>query len=126
MFNFLISLFSGPLANISKDLKDAYKSKLDSKTEIERIAADERIALLEARKSSVLAAQSDPVERWVRLGFALPCVIYINKLIIWDKVLGWGVTEALSSDLTQVFWVVLGGYFIDATVKGTAKIIKGK
>lgn len=124
MLNLILSFFSGPLSSISNDLKEAYQSRLNAGNDKERIAADERINLLETRKSTILAAQSDPVERWVRIAFALPFVVYINKLLIWDKVLGLGVTDALSSDLTQLFWIIIGGYFLDTTIKGTARILK--
>ena len=107
----------GVLSDVSNDIKEAYQSKLDAANDKERIAADERLALLEARKSSILAAQSSPVERWIRFGLAFPFVVYLNKLIIWDKVLGYGVTDNLSPMLIQTFWIVLGGYFVDNTVK---------
>lgn len=118
LFNFL---GGGVLSDISNDLKEAHKNKLDAQNDKERIAADERIAILEARKSSILAAQSSPVERWVRIGFAFPFVVYLNKILIWDKVLGWGVTDSLSPIDVQVFWIVLGGYFIDSTIKNIFK-----
>lgn len=117
MWNLLLSLVTGPLTQISKDLKEAYEAKLNAANDKERIIADERIAVLEARKSSILAAQSDPIERWVRIGFALPFVAYVNKLILWDKVLALGTTDALSPELSQIMMVVLGGYFVDTIVR---------
>lgn len=124
MWKILLSLVTGPLSSISNDLKEAYQSKLAAANAAERIAADERINLLEARKSTILAAQSDPIERFVRIGFAFPCIIYVNKILIWDKVLGLGITDKLSPEFWQVFWIVLGGYFIDVTIRGTARILK--
>lgn len=122
MFKILTSILSifggGVLSSISNDLKEAYQSKLNASNDKERIIADERIALLEARKSSILAAQQSPVERWIRFGFAFPFVVYLNKLLIWDKVLAFGATDSLSPELTQLFWIVIGGYFVDATVRG--------
>lgn len=114
---FLLGLLSGPLSSISNDLKEAYQSKLAAQNDAERIMADERIALLESRKTTILAAQSDPVERWVRVGLAFPFVVYINKLVLWDKVLGLGVTDSLSPELSQILMIVLGGYFIDTIAK---------
>ena len=73
--------------------------------------------MLEARKTSILAAQSDPVERWVRVGLAFPFVVYINKLVLWDKVLELGVTDKLSPELSQIMMIVLAGYFVDVAVK---------
>lgn len=124
MWKLLVSLVTGPLSSISQDIKEAYQSKLAATTDVERIAADERIALLEARKSVILAAQSDPIERLVRVGFALPMVIYTWKLVLWDKVLSLGATDGLSPELWQLFWIVVGGYFIDTTIRGTARILK--
>lgn len=124
MWKMLLSLISGPLSKISNDLKEAYQSKLTASNDAERIAADERINLLEARKTSILAAQSDPIERFVRITFAFPFIVYINKLVLWDKVLKWGITDPLSTELSQLMWVVIAGYFIDGTVRGTARIVK--
>lgn len=117
MWKLLLSLVTGPLTEISNDLKEAYQSKLNAANDAERIAAEERINLLEARKSIILAAQSDPVERWVRIGFTLPFIVYVNKIVLWDKVLGWGVTDALSDNFTWIMMTILGGYFLETTVK---------
>lgn len=117
MWKVLLSLFTGPLSQISNDIKEAYQTKLSAQNDKERIAADERINLLEARKSVILAAQSDPIERLVRIGFAIPFVIYVNKIVIWDKVLGWGVTDNLSDNFTWIMMTVLGGYFLETTIR---------
>ena len=117
MWNLIVSFLTGPLSAITRDLKEAYQSKLTAQNDAQRIAADERIAVLEARKTSILAAQSDPVERWVRVGLAFPFVVYINKLVLWDKVLELGVTDKLSPELSQIMMIVLAGYFVDVAVK---------
>lgn len=117
MLKLLLGLISGPLTSISNDLKEAYTAKLQATNDKERIAADERISILEARKTSILAAQSDPIERWVRIGFALPFIAYEWKLVIYDKVLQMGVTDPLSADLKQLMWIVVGGYFVDTVIK---------
>lgn len=124
MLKLLLSLVSGPLTQISNDLKEAYQAKLNAANDSERMQIDERINTLEARKSVILAAQSDPVERFVRVGFAFPFVAYTWKLVLWDKILAWGVTDPLSADLTQLMWIVVGGYFVDTTVKSVVRMIK--
>ena len=117
MFKLLLGFLSGPLSQISSDLKEAYQSKLAATNDKERIAADERINHLEARKSIILAAQSDPFERWVRILFATPFALYIWKLVVYDKILEWGTTDNLSADLWNMFYIVLGGYFLETTVR---------
>lgn len=122
MFGTILSwLTGGGIAAIGKELRLAHEAKLKAANDSERIAADVRIKELEARQSSILAAQQDRYERWVRIGFALPFVVYINKLLIWDKVLGMGATDPLSPMLTEVFWIVLGGYFFFWTAKAIRK-----
>lgn len=124
MLKILFGLLTGPLAAISNDIKEAYQSKLNAKNDAERIAADERINLLEARKTTIMAAQSDPYERWVRIAFAFPFVVYLWKLILYDKVLEWGVTDGLSPELSHLFWVIVGGYFVDLTAGRITRILK--
>lgn len=117
MWSILGIFFKTALGTISEDLKEAYRAKQDAKTEQERIAAGERISILEARKTSILAAQSDPFERWVRIGFAFPVVVYQGKLLLWDKVLGLGSTDPLSPELQTFVAIVVGGYFVVDGIK---------
>lgn len=116
MIGWLLGLIN-PLERISNKLVDAYAERQNAQTEQQRIAADERISTLEARKAVIIQAQSDPMERWVRIGFALPFMIFLWKLVVWDKVLGWGSTDDLSSDLWAILYIVLGGYFVDTIVR---------
>lgn len=112
MFAALFSwLASGGIAAIGRELRAAHEAKLKAANDSERIAADLAIAELEARRAVILAAQSDKAERWVRIAFAAPFVVYFWKLIIFDKVLGLGVTDPLSPMLTEVMWIVIGGFF---------------
>ena len=114
-------LAGGGIAAIGKELRQARKDRLDAANDSERIAADVRIKELEARQASVLQAQQDNVERWVRVGFAVPFIAYNAKLIVYDKMLGWGVTDPLSAELAYVQMTVLGGYFLLFTAKAIRK-----
>lgn len=117
VFGLVSSFLTSSLRTVSGDIKEAYQSKLEAKNDAERIAADERIAILEARKSTIMAAQSDPMERWVRILWALPFIAYNAKLLIWDKMLEWGTTDPLSPELSYIQMTVLSGYFLLATAK---------
>lgn len=110
-------LATGGIAAIGRELNRAYEARLAAQNDSERIAAEVTIKNLEAQRDSILAAQRDRVERWVRIGFALPFVIYNAKLVLWDKVLGWGATDPLSADLVQLQWIVIGGYFFVSTAR---------
>lgn len=120
MFGFLLKSllsFLNPLEAITKQITDMKVRLAAEQNHERRIELESELANLETRKQVILAAQSDPMERWVRIGFAAPFILYIWKLVIWDKLLGWGVTDDLSQNLWTILWIVLGGYFIDSAVK---------
>lgn len=105
-------LAKGGLRSITDSLSQAYRDKLNAQTDEAKLDADMRIRDMETRRDIILKAQSDNVERWVRVGFAVPFIIYNAKLILWDKVLGWGATDPLSDNLAYVQMTVLSGYFV--------------
>ena len=111
MLAFLLSLVN-PLAKVAKDLIEAKTRKLDADTEQARIEADVSIVQLEARQAILLAEQGSRMTRWIRPAFALPFVIYNLKVIVWDKVLGLGVTDGLPAEFWQLQMIVFGAYFV--------------
>lgn len=118
MFGALLSwVASGGLSGITKALQQAYEARLRAQTDSEKLATDLKIRELEARRDVILTAQSDRFERWIRIGFALPFVAYNAKLVIWDKILEWGVTDPLSAELAYIQMTVLAGYFVLSTAK---------
>lgn len=84
----------------------------DAKTEQQKIESKERIDILERKKEIILNSQANKIGEWVRVAWALPFIIYVWKLLLWDKVLGWGITDSLSPTLDYILWTVLGGYFV--------------
>ena len=69
-----------------------------------------------------MAEAGSRINAIMRAGFGLPPMIYLAKLYLWDKVLGWGVTDPLSPELWNVLWTVVGFYFLDQiTGRFTAK-----
>lgn len=109
-------VIGGGLSSIADKLEKAYQAKLAAANDSEKIRADVTIQQLEAQRDSILAAQRDRFERWVRIAFAFPFVVYLNKTVFWDKIIG-GVTDPLSPLLTQIMWTVIGGYFLISTAK---------
>lgn len=114
-------LLGGGISAIGKELRQAHKDRLDAANDSERIAAEVRIKELEAQQSSILQSQRDNVERWVRVGFAAPFILYNMKLVAYDKVLGWGSTDPLSAELTNIQMIVIGGYFLHASVRAVRR-----
>jgi hypothetical protein len=124
------NLLGGPFA---KAAVDAYRAKLTSENTSEKIAADlaGRELAVEQRErelaTQVLLAEQG---RWYtalpRPLFAFAFVIYVWKVVVWDKVLGFGVTDPLSAELSQWAMLVLTAYFGGRTLEKVAATISRK
>ncbi len=113
MIGFILKfLAGGGLSAITGDLRKAYEARLAAQNDAERITAEQNIAQLEARQAVLIAEQGRWLTAWIRPGIAAPFVVYLWKLVIWDKVLGWGATDDLSPALWQVMMVIIGAYFL--------------
>lgn len=113
MIGSLISwLAGGGVAAIGRELNRAYQARLDAKNNTERIAAEREIARLEAHQAILIAEQGSWMTRWIRPAFALPFIIYNFKIVVWDKVLGLGVTHDLSPAFWQLQMTVFTAYFL--------------
>jgi hypothetical protein len=105
-----------PIARIAGRIADARIAATQAATDKERIEQEERVKALEARRD-VLRAESDGrVNGVVRALLAAPVVVFLWKVIIWDKVLALGTTDDLSENLWYVTMVVLGFYYLHWTV----------
>lgn len=105
-----------PITKITGQIAQVRLEAEKAKTDKDRIAANERVKSLEARRDVLVKSGDNWFNGVIRALFAIPFIAYIWKLIIWDKVLGRGSTDALSSDLTYLLMVVVGFYFLHWTV----------
>ena len=128
MWTWLATLLGGPVVN---GLINAYKAKLEAANTQDRIAADlaakEIEAEIAARKqaSAILIAEQG---RWytavIRPLLALPIVIYLWKVIVWDKVLGLGATDPITGMVTDWAGVIVTAYVGGRTIEKVARIFK--
>ena len=130
VLGWLGSLLGGPFA---KAAVDAYRAKLAAENTSEKIAAD--LAAREfdlVQREREISAQILTAEqgRWLtalpRPLFAFAFVVYVWKVVVWDKVLGWGTTDALSGDVAQWAMMVLTAYFGGRSLEKVAKILARK
>jgi hypothetical protein len=130
ILGWLGNLLGGPFA---KAAVDAYRARLSAQNTSEKIAAD-----LAARELSVeqrereLASQIVIAEqgRWYtalpRPLFAFAFVLYVWKVVVWDKVLALGSTDPLSGDVAQWALIVLTAYFGGRSLEKVARILARK
>jgi len=117
----------------AKAALDAYRARLSAENASEKIAADlaARELAVEQRERE-LASQSVLAEqgRWYtslpRPLFAFAFVIYVWKVVVWDKVFAFGSTDPLSGDVAHWATIVLTAYFGGRSIEKIARILTRK
>lgn len=124
MLRWLLSLIN-PIKSVTKQIIDWKIKQSDAQTEQQRIEAEVQIANLEAQKQILLAEQSNFLTRMVRPLWALPFVIYTWKIVVYDKVMGWGVTDPLDEKMWGLMMLIAGAYFISRSAEKVVNKIWG-
>jgi hypothetical protein len=126
MWMTIISFLGGP---VIKGLIDAYQAKLKAGNVESKIAADlaaGEIAAQTAETNAIMqyriAEIGHPFEPDKLMGFCV--AIYFAKLLIWDKVLGLGTTDALGGFAATTANVIVGCYFAKRGFENIARIIR--
>lgn len=119
------------IGTIATKIADAYAARADAETEQAKIAAEERIRGLEARRDVMIAEGRSPVNAIMRAFIAIGPALYLFKIFVIDKLacpaLGLACrTDQLSPELWQVVTYVLGFYFLADTATAVTRIIKRK
>ena len=103
MLQWLASFLTAPI--IDGALK-AWQAKLDSVNTLDAHAVDvvkaTLMAEIETRKSAdalIIAEQGRWYTAVIRPLLALPVIIYLWKVIVWDKVFGLGTTDPILGDV---------------------------
>ena len=130
MLQWLASFLTAPVIN---GVIEAYKAKLSEENSEGQMAADLAAkaieAEIEARKSAD-ALMTAEQGRWytaiIRPLLALPVVIFMWKVIVWDKVLGLGSTDALMGDVATWSGAIVTTYVGGRSLEKIAKTIWAK
>jgi hypothetical protein len=114
MWTWLASFLAGPIV---AGAIEAYKARLAAAGSQDAVAADlaaKAIAAeIEQRKSANAIVAAEQGRWWtalVRPLLALPVVIYLWKVIVWDKVLALGSTDPLAGDVAQWAGLIVTTY----------------
>lgn len=128
--SWLLQFLSGPL--LSK-LVEAYKARLDATNTQDakavELAAAELQAEIEARKAAKEVIIAEQGRWWTALprpAFAFIFLIFTAKVVIWDKVLGWGTTDPLDPRMWEAFTIVLTAYFGGRSLEKIAQVFRGR
>jgi hypothetical protein len=128
MLQWILSALSAP---IFSSIVDAYKAKLAAANTQDKLAVDLAVKEIEAeiaaraQASAIILAEQG---RWwtsmIRPLAALPVVIYIWKVVVYDKVLALGTTDPITGDVGTWAGVIITTYFGGRTIEKVARIFK--
>jgi len=114
MWTWLASFLGGPIVN---GVIEAYKARLAAANSQDAVAADlagKAIAAeIEARRSADAVIIAEQGRWWtaiIRPLLALPVIIYLWKVVVWDKVLALGSTDPLAGDVAQWAGMIVTTY----------------
>ena len=126
MWSWLTSLITGPLINAAIG---AYKAKLEAGNTTDRIAAELAARELQVQQKEVEVTTQlriAQIGHWYEpeklMGYAV--AVYVAKLLIWDKVLGFGSTDPLVGWIEVTANLIVVSYFSKRGIENVARIIR--
>lgn len=112
---------------------EGYKAKLAADNNADKIAADLAAKDLDLqsreRELNVQQNVSDEGRWWTAAPRALVCwafAIFVLKVVVWDKVLGWGSTDPLSGMVADWGGSVMVMWFGGRTLEKVARIWRSR
>ena len=122
---FILKIFD-PISRIADKIADYKIKQVNALTDREKIAAQERIDALNAKRDVLIAEAGTGVNVWMRAAIAAPFTLYLWKLVVWDKIVMGGqvATDNLSDKLWDVGMLVFGFYFLQSTVTSVVKTLR--
>lgn len=130
MWAVLAKLLTGPIIT---GAIDAYKAKLAAGNNADKIAADLAAQDLELqakeRELNVQQNISDEGRWWTAAPRAIVCwamALFIAKVVIWDTILGWGVTTPIKGLVADAFSAVIVMWFGGRTMEKVARIWRSR
>lgn len=136
MWSFLLGLIPGAfktIDGITTAIANERLAQISAKTDQERIASQERVSALQARRDALVIAQANPWTARVQAFIALSAGTVIFKLLAWDKVIGSLAgcageagradscymfrTDAIPDNQWYVVTAVVGFYFLASVFK---------
>ncbi len=122
----IIGFLGGP---VIRGLLDAYNSHLKATTTDKQTAANlagNEIAAQTAETNAIMQYRIAEIGHWYEpdklMGYAV--AVYLGKLLIWDKVLGLGVTDPLIGWSGTVSTTIVAFYFGKRGFENVARILK--
>jgi hypothetical protein len=127
----LVKLFTGPVLNaVTGPILEAYKAKLGAENnqdgKIVELASKAIDAEIDARREASKILIAEQGRWWTAAPRAITCwsfAIFVAKVVVWDKVLGLGSTDALTGDVSGWAGMVMVTWFGGRSLEKIASTI---
>ena len=117
-------LGGGVVTKLAGQYFDHLVKKADSTVERERVQAEKQLGAI---KAAAETAQVGMQSRWFWFGwllFVVPTGIWYAKVMLWDRVLGWGYTDPLGQGAAaQWAQMIVESMFLPGALVGGAGIV---
>jgi hypothetical protein len=126
MWMTILSFVGGPVVS---GLIKAYQAKLAAGNTSERIAADVATTEVATQRAEI---ESHTQLKIAEIGhfwepeklFAYVTLFFYAKVLIYDKCLGWGTTDAVTGEVATWAGLVMSFYFAKRGFENVARILK--
>lgn len=117
----LVPSLISQVTSIASAISNLEIAKLNATTDVEKATIQLQINQMQARQAVLIAdAQHSNLDEYIRIGFALPPMIYFGKIYLWDKVwASWPQFETppLETNDVYVLYAVLGFFLLSTAMK---------
>jgi hypothetical protein len=129
IFGFLSPLLSPIFSGALSSAVDAYKSKLAAGNDHDRMLTDlaaRELAIQQRELELQTQLRIAQIGKWYEpeklMGYAV--AVYFGKLLLWDKVIGMGVTDPLGGWALTTANLIVACYFGKRAIENVARILK--
>ena len=113
MIQALLSFVTGGgLKGIAQEIADWDIKRREAKNDADRVYAEQVMEQLKARQSVLIEETKYSATRWIRPAFATIAIVYWAKVVIWDTLLGWGVTPYPGDHVAWFVTLIPAAYFL--------------
>ena len=128
MMGMIFGFLGGPLLG---NLLGAYKARLENASGQDKMAVELAIkeieAEIEARRNANAIIIAEQGRWWTALPRAIvqwSFALFVAKVVVWDKVLGWGSTDPLNGDVASWAGMLMAMWFGGRTIEKVAQIFR--
>lgn len=116
MLTYILGLIPGlftTVNGITNAISNEKIALINAKTDQERIASQERINTLEAKRDVLISdSKHSGIDSYLRAFLTIPPGFYTGKIFLWDKALGLGSTDPVTTEQWAIVGVVYGFFFL--------------